>query len=129
VKDLHGMCAEWAEFGECEKNPGYMLQNCMKSCSEGHQEVPIPQSFYELVSNDIDGNPISFSQFEGKVVYLINVASMCGYTASNYAEFKTLSEFKNDGLEILIFPCDQFGKKLIKRVHVTKYYSRIVYNS
>ena len=42
---------------------------------------------------------------------MINVASHCGYTESNYAEFRLLKEFRKDGFEIILFPCDQFGRQ------------------
>ena len=33
-KDLNASCSDWAEKGECEKNPGYMLDNCKLSCGK-----------------------------------------------------------------------------------------------
>lgn len=74
-------------------------------------EDELPESFYALSSQDIKGNIVTFANFEGKVVYVVNVASMCGYTASNYAEFKKLAKLRERGLEIMIFPCGQFGNQ------------------
>jgi glutathione peroxidase len=64
-------------------------------------------SFYDLVEKDAKGAEVNFSKFKGKVVYGVNVASKCGYTASGYALLEKLS--KMDGVEVLLFPCNQFG--------------------
>lgn len=41
--DLNEQCTEWAFFGECEKNPAFMLETCKKSCGEcpGSKKVPV----------------------------------------------------------------------------------------
>lgn len=100
--------------GECEKNPGYMLQSCAKSCSGAGGTVAEPlnlaASFYHIEGEkDGDGKLINFESFRGKVVYVVNVASYCGYTAENYATFRKLTPYRQQGLEILIAPCNQFG--------------------
>ena len=45
------------------------------------------------------------------MIYIVNVASQCGYTESNYAQLKELSKFRNDDFEFIIFPCNQFGNQ------------------
>lgn len=47
-----------------------MLYNCAKSC---HQDIP--DSFYDIQAEDIDGNIVDFKMFRDKVVYIVNVAS------------------------------------------------------
>jgi glutathione peroxidase len=70
----------------------------------------MPNSFYDIKEKDITGRTVDFSQFEGKVVYIVNVASYCGYTESNYQLMNSLSsKYASKGLEMLIFPCNQFG--------------------
>lgn len=90
-----------------------MLQNCAKSCAKKSpppEPVNIPNSFYEIEGEkDINGNEINFERFRGHVVYVVNVASYCGYTAENYATFRKLVPYKERGLEIVIAPCNQFG--------------------
>ncbi|PPD95514.1 hypothetical protein GOBAR_DD07450 [Gossypium barbadense] len=62
------------------------------------------------VNKDIRGNDVSLSEYKGKVVLIVNVASKCGLTQSNYKELNVLYEkYKNQGFEILVFPCNQFG--------------------
>ena len=66
-------------------------------------------SFYDITEKDANGNEVSFAKFKGKVVYGVNVASKCGYTAAGYALLSKLSEMKDKGVEVAIFPCNQFG--------------------
>merc|ERR1712147_448631 len=67
--------------------------------------------FFDLTANDIHGSRVEFAQFEGKVVLVVNVASECGYTDGHYKGLQRLYDILgNDGkLEILGFPCNQFG--------------------
>ncbi|XP_038982711.1 probable phospholipid hydroperoxide glutathione peroxidase isoform X2 [Phoenix dactylifera] len=59
---------------------------------------------------DAGGNDVDLSIYKGKVLLIVNVASQCGLTNSNYTELSTLYErYKDKGLEILAFPCNQFG--------------------
>ncbi|KAH9760296.1 putative glutathione peroxidase 7 [Citrus sinensis] len=59
---------------------------------------------------DIDGKDVPLSKFKGKVLLIVNVASRCGLTPSNYSELSHLYEkYKTQGFEILAFPCNQFG--------------------
>lgn len=59
---------------------------------------------------DIDRNDVSLSKFKGKVLLIVNVASKCGLTTSNYKELSHVYEkYKTQGFEILAFPCNQFG--------------------
>ena len=45
----------------------------------------IPKTFWELKAKDIDGNSIDFEALKGKKAFIVvNVASACGYTGSNY---------------------------------------------
>eukprot|EP00262_Sarcandra_glabra_P008513 TRINITY_DN22045_c0_g1_i1.p1 TRINITY_DN22045_c0_g1~~TRINITY_DN22045_c0_g1_i1.p1 ORF type:complete len:202 (-),score=40.29 TRINITY_DN22045_c0_g1_i1:228-833(-) len=70
----------------------------------------MPKSIYEFTIKDIQGNDVSLSSYSGKVLLIVNVASKCGFTNSNYKELNILYEkYKNQGLEILAFPCNQFA--------------------
>jgi glutathione peroxidase-family protein len=106
-------------MGECDHNPGFMLRECSNACSRLN-EVRIDQqsrvrsvrSFFDLEGTDLDGNPFPFSQLEGKVTVVVNVASYCGYTESHYRGLVELwSQIKNENVQILAFPCNQFGKQ------------------
>ncbi|KDP42818.1 hypothetical protein JCGZ_23760 [Jatropha curcas] len=69
-----------------------------------------PNSVYDFTVKDIRGNDVSLSEYRGKVVLIVNVASKCGLTQSNYKELNVLYEkYKSQGFEILAFPCNQFA--------------------
>ena len=64
---------------------------------------------YDLEVKDIDLNLINMSKFKGKTLLIVNVASACGFTPQ-YTGLQSLYEkYKDKGLEILAFPCNQFG--------------------
>ena len=61
--------------------------------------------------NNIDLTKVSLSDFKGKTLLIVNVASACGFTPQ-YTGLQALYEkYKNQGLEILAFPCNQFGSQ------------------
>lgn len=66
-------------------------------------------SFYDIVETGSKGESVPLAQFRGKVVYGVNVASKCGYTASGYALLEKISAMKAQGVEVMILPCNQFG--------------------
>lgn len=69
-------------------------------------------TFHDLNFNDTDGNNVSFNQFKDKVVYVTNVASAWGKTRRHYTQLQVLHEdYNDDGLEIIAFPCNQFGRQ------------------
>jgi glutathione peroxidase len=66
-------------------------------------------SIYDISLKDIDGKPTSLKAYKGKVLLIVNVASRCGYTPQ-YAGLESLFEkYKDKGLLVLGFPCNQFG--------------------
>ena len=66
---------------------------------------------YEFSVKDIDGSEVDLSSYKGKVILIVNVASACGFT-SQYEGLQDLFErYKDKGLEILAFPCNQFGSQ------------------
>lgn len=95
-----------------------MLNSCPEAC-ERLNEVKMEQatraasigSFFDLEAPDIDGNMVSFKDFEGKVTVITNVASQCGYTESHYRGLVDLWANVKDrqDVSILAFPCNQFG--------------------
>ena len=111
--DDHESCEMWAQSGECTTNPGYMEKSCPDACAkygnteEQRKPVDVPGSLYEITETDLGGNSISLEKMKGKVLYIVNVASYCGYTAENYAIFKKLKQYRTEGFEIILAPCNQ----------------------
>ncbi|PVV03651.1 hypothetical protein BB560_001853 [Smittium megazygosporum] len=67
--------------------------------------------FYSFIVKDSAGADFNFSSLKGKVVLIVNVASKCGFTPQ-YKDLESLhQEYKDKGLEILGFPCNQFGSQ------------------
>ena len=68
-------------------------------------------SIYDFTVKAQDGSDVSLSDYEGKVLLIVNTATGCGFTPQ-YEELQNLyNEFKDSGLEILDFPCNQFGEQ------------------
>ena len=67
------------------------------------------QGIYDFKVKDMDGKEVSLSEYKGKVLLIVNTATKCGFTPQ-YEELQALYEkYKDKGLMILDFPCNQFG--------------------
>lgn len=67
------------------------------------------QNIYEYSVKNASGDNVDMSQYKGKVVLVVNVASKCGFTPQYQGLEALYKEFKDSGLVILGFPCNQFG--------------------
>jgi len=65
----------------------------------------------QIKVKDIDGKEIKLSDYKGKVLLIVNVASYCGYTKQYAGLEKMYKDYKDKGFEILAFPCNQFGEQ------------------
>lgn len=68
------------------------------------------KSVYEYSVKDIDGKEISLSAFKGKVLLIVNVASQCGFTPQYKGLEQLFQDYKGE-VQVLGFPCNQFGKQ------------------
>ena len=67
--------------------------------------------FYSFKVANSAGKLIDIANYKGKVVLVVNVASLCGFTPQ-YKDLETLyQKYKDRGFEILAFPCNQFGSQ------------------
>jgi len=64
---------------------------------------------YDFQAKTIDGREVSFSDYRGKVLLIVNVASRCGFTPQYSGLQKLYDQHKQKGFEVLGFPCNQFG--------------------
>jgi glutathione peroxidase len=69
----------------------------------------IAGTVYDIPLKDIDGKDTSLKPYQGKVLLVVNVASRCGYTPQYKALEAVYEKYKDKGLVILGFPCNQFG--------------------
>ena len=67
--------------------------------------------FYDLSATKMNGRKVSMEEYRGKVVLVVNTASKCGLTPQ-FTELEELyNEYKDNGFEVLGFPCNQFAKQ------------------
>ncbi len=64
---------------------------------------------YEIDLDTIDGRKVKLSEYAGKVLLVVNVASRCGFTPQYEALEALWRRYRDRGFAVLGFPCDQFG--------------------
>lgn len=73
------------------------------------QDNKSKENFYQFKAKSLQGKEISMKSYEGKVVLVVNTASKCGFTPQYEGLEKLYKTYKDKGLVILGFPCNQFG--------------------
>lgn len=71
-------------------------------------QMMMEKSIYDFKMKDINGEEVDFSQFKGKKLLIVNVASKCGYTPQ-YEDLQKLHEEHGDEVTIIGFPANNFG--------------------
>ncbi len=95
------LCAKVLQVSHCQRIPAQVQW----------RKERFLMSIYEITANLIDGTPKSLGDYRGKVLLIVNVASKCGF-APQYAGLEALyRRYRDDGLVVLGFPCDQFGNQ------------------
>lgn len=68
-------------------------------------------SFYDFEANSLNGEKVAMEQFKGKTILVVNTASACGLTPQYKGLEKLYQKYKDKGLVVLGFPCNQFGNQ------------------
>lgn len=68
-------------------------------------------NFYKFSAKSLRGNEIIMDAYRGKVILVVNTASKCGFTPQYEGLEKLYEKYKDNGLVILGFPCNQFGNQ------------------
>ena len=66
-------------------------------------------NIYQFEAELLDGKNKAFADYEGKVLLIVNTASKCGFTPQFAGLEKLYDKYKDQGFEVLGFPCNQFG--------------------
>ncbi|MBP6661971.1 MAG: glutathione peroxidase, partial [Paludibacter sp.] len=69
------------------------------------------QNFHQFKATSLQNKEIDMESYKGKVVLVVNTASKCGLTPQYEGLEKLYRDYKDKGLVILGFPCNQFGKQ------------------
>lgn len=69
----------------------------------------MPVDFYSLTANNPQGQPVPMSLYKGKVILVVNTATQCGLTPQFEGLERLYEQYKDKGLILLGFPCNQFG--------------------
>lgn len=68
-------------------------------------------TIYDFKANKLNGEEVSLDQFKGKTIVVVNTASKCGLTPQYEGLEDLYNKYKDNGLVILGFPCNQFGSQ------------------
>ena len=66
-------------------------------------------SIYDFSANSLDGKPADLAAARGKVLLIVNTASKCGFTPQYEGLEAVYEKYRDQGFEVLGFPCNQFG--------------------
>lgn len=68
-------------------------------------------SVYDVTATSLEGKPVALADYKGKVMLVVNTASKCGFTPQYEGLEKLHEKYAGEGLVVLGFPCNQFGKQ------------------
>ncbi|MCB0727106.1 MAG: glutathione peroxidase [Ignavibacteriae bacterium] len=73
------------------------------------KDITVNKNIYDISVINMDGDTVKLSEYKGKVLMIVNVASKCGYTSQYEGLENIYQKYNEKGFEILAFPCNDFG--------------------
>lgn len=74
------------------------------------KSMSAPNNLYDIQIDSLQGQPVDFSNYKGKKILFVNVASKCGFTPQ-YKDLQKLYDEYQDKLMVIGVPCNQFGRQ------------------
>jgi glutathione peroxidase len=87
----------------------FLLGVSFTSQAKNNSGEPNANDIKNIMVKDMDGKDVNLSDYKGKVLLIVNVASKCGYTPQYEGLEAIYKKYKDKGFEILAFPCNDFG--------------------
>ncbi len=91
-------------------NPLKAFVGTLNTKDNSNKQHHAPESLYDIAIHSLQGHPIDLSEFKGRKILFVNVASKCGFTPQ-YRELQQLQDIYKDQLVVIGVPCNQFGRQ------------------
>lgn len=89
----------------------FLITMSFTNFSKNFEGNKMSDNIKDIVVKDMNGKDVKLSDYKGKVLLIVNVASKCGYTPQYKGLEAIYKKYKDKGFEILAFPCNDFGKQ------------------
>lgn len=107
---------------------GVLVLLAFTNVSHPTHSKDMKDSIYNFNVTTIDGQQKPMADYKGKVLLIVNVASKCGFTPQYEGLEAIYKEYKDQGFEVLGFPCNQFGSQEPGTEQDIKSFCSLTYN-
>jgi len=89
-----------------------LFEGLERKCGSKNQfDIEMASTFYDFKAKTLKGKEVALEEFKGKTVLVVNTASQCGLTPQFEGLEKLYEKYKDQGLVVLGFPCNQFANQ------------------